>query len=335
MFYSLRKLTYKALVIGVPVALLIYLCVIDSRSKIKPTPQPTPPVIVPDVPHVEPTPNVDPTPQPDVPVPAIVEPNFITWKQVRKPETGRGAVLGDIIAHCVDNGVYASNDYEEYAHEATHGIASDIRQYYRGTCNGVYVLNDRAVVWPIPPCTIAQALDGVEKGQVYRDTIWAYKQWNENPLYLFDELTAYTNGLQCALELDIEPAQVKHDFAAIDELRRYCKALTVYIDSHKLKYDYNKDLTTYIDFNERLLDKLQSKAVTKFGFSDEMQLEGVNKYTINDKAIGIVSPYTVAHMVPGGSSENSRSQPMRRSPIINNPVNNIVPMLPIIRVLGR
>ena len=71
-----------------------------------------------------------------------------------------------------------------------------------------YVLNDLAVLLWQPPTTLATAAQLVPpslQGDVYSlYLLQAQNDWNDQPSYVFDEWTAYTNGLEARLRLGIQ-----------------------------------------------------------------------------------------------------------------------------------
>lgn len=149
-----------------------------------------------------------------------VEPKFEQYSAQRSV-SGLGKVLGDIESHMPSGHIYKSNDKITWAHETTHGINSHIRMKFSSNngywslntfrslarINGFYVLENRAVVIREPATTISATAKLVPRslrGRVFN--LYLVQQagsWNDTPLYIFDEWTAYTNGSACRLDLGI------------------------------------------------------------------------------------------------------------------------------------
>ena len=104
--------------------------------------------------------------------------------------------------------------YEDYdsvttVHETTHGINSAIRNKYGGTgnVNAFYLLNGEYVVLKEPGIKLSDVRDYVPenmKGNSFYNLylVSQAKDWNNEPLYVLDELTAYTNGGIASLEMN-------------------------------------------------------------------------------------------------------------------------------------
>ena len=99
---------------------------------------------------------------------------------------------------------YYSSDPDTYAHEATHGLNACIRNNYNSTgelVNGFYLLEGRAIVVREPHVrksqvanyipTVLRNMDGTKRFNTY---ITGQTSFESNPLYIFDEWSAYTNG---------------------------------------------------------------------------------------------------------------------------------------------
>jgi len=114
-------------------------------------------------------------------------------------------MYADVINHCLA--------YKEYidpsskitsAHEVTHRCNSDIRNEAGGNVNGFYVGNDRAIVIPEPntkKSDCAQYIPESLRGGRYSLYITGQQEWNNQPLYIFDEFVAYTNDVWAAIML--------------------------------------------------------------------------------------------------------------------------------------
>ena len=187
------------------------------RPRVVPVPpvqQQEQPVTPPIVPPSQPTPPVEPKAE---------EPKWVGYPAIRHVDH-LGVVLSDIESHMPANHIYRDSDKITWAHETTHGLASNIRQKFSKAgyvdikeellvfhsadrINGFYVLKDRAIVLHEPSGTLSQVAAAVPQG-LRGDVYGLYLQrqassWNNEPLYAFDEWCAYTNGSETRLDLKI------------------------------------------------------------------------------------------------------------------------------------
>jgi len=132
-------------------------------------------------------------------------------------------VLADIESHMPAGHIYKDNDLITWGHETTHGINSHLRmKFQRGgygwdgkqwlitqqaRINGFYVLENRAAIINEPNTTIRAAAALVPRtlrsGVYNLYMVQQAGQWNDTPLYVFDEWVAYTNGSAVRLNLKI------------------------------------------------------------------------------------------------------------------------------------
>jgi len=92
-----------------------------------------------------------------------------------------------------------------YTHEATHALNARIRNSAGGTgkVNAFYVGGGRCCVLPEPKTTLASAARRVRefRNSTYQLYFLDQQQhWNNEPLYVFDEWSAYLNGSKHAVE---------------------------------------------------------------------------------------------------------------------------------------
>ena len=196
----------------------------------------------------------------------IPEPVWTTWPKVRNVNN-LGRVLNDIDSHMPAGHQYRDGNKITWAHETTHGINADVRnKHYQPNqrrVNAFYVLNDRAAVITEPPITIAQMADMVPqdlRGPSYQlYLVQQRRDWNNEPLYLMDEWTAYTNGTECGRELnaqgwDFELLQA-HNFNV------YCLYLAKAIQERCPDYD-DKQFKAYLMWNMARVFRLTEGSIT-------------------------------------------------------------------------
>lgn len=123
-----------------------------------------------------------------------------------------GIVLKDIESRMPKGHQYSDRDLITWAHETTHGLNAKVRnEHYQPNrvINAFYVLEGKALVIDEPThIRISQAAPQVPsslRGQIY--DLYMVKQprngWDNRPLYMWDEFTAYTNGSMTRTDLKI------------------------------------------------------------------------------------------------------------------------------------
>lgn len=131
-------------------------------------------------------------------------------KKLEPLSRGRGqAHLKDIDSMLKADHIYRHEVVSTWAHEATHGINSRARllyqKQYKTTINALYMLDGYVAILGEPPLTMEQVAAAVPlelRGQ-HTYTLYMVDQrryWNNEPLYILDELTAYTNGAVVGIE---------------------------------------------------------------------------------------------------------------------------------------
>lgn len=136
-----------------------------------------------------------------------LEPDWTQYPPVKAVQSDLGTVLGDIESHLPKGHPYKESDRVTWAHEGTHGINGYMRQKFsnQGKINCFYCLQDRAVVLQEPKTTlsnIARYVPPSLRGMMYKNYLIGMQgSWNNEPLYVFDEWDAYTNGTAAGLDL--------------------------------------------------------------------------------------------------------------------------------------
>jgi hypothetical protein len=145
-------------------------------------------------------------PEPSIPVISV---DIITYAAVRSPNLSLGKVLADIDSHMPAGHPYSDEDKITWAHETTHGINNDIRNKHQGAkkYNASYVLDNKAILVEEPPTRMKKVVQIIPKS--WQGNVWQLymvsqaDQWDDTPLYIGDEWTAYINGTICGKELGI------------------------------------------------------------------------------------------------------------------------------------
>lgn len=179
------------------------------------------------------------------------EPEWTNWPKVRSVNN-LGKVLSDIDSHMPAGHIYRDSNKVTWAHETTHGINSNIRNSVRDgrRVNGFYVLEDRAAVIEEPRTTIRRVASRVPqdlRGPSFN--LYLVQQagsWNDTPLYLFDEWTAYTNGSECGRELNASGWY--YELLQAHNFNVYCMYLAMEVKETCPDYD-DKQFKAYIMWN--------------------------------------------------------------------------------------
>lgn len=215
------------------------------------------------------------------PPPVTIVVDMIKYPSIRSVSAdGIGVVLADIESHMPAGHHFKSSNLITWAHETTHGINSNLRNKYRGSkkINAFYVLEDRAVIIEEPNTTIGEISKQVPsnwRGDSYN--LYLVKQrrdWDKEPLYLFDEWVAYTNGAACRKDLGMTEQGSELVFASEFVGYALCLAYTV-----------KKDCPNYDDKQLRAFLMWNTERVVKLGgnldnFKTSADGEGIRKFCI-------------------------------------------------------
>ncbi len=159
-----------------------------------------------------------------------------------------------------DPAVHFGRDYGG-PHETTHAINARLRQQQPGV-NAAYVLRGKAALIPEPPLSlveIAAAVPAEKRGEVYRlYMVQSIRDWNRQPLYIFDEWTAYANGVECYAGAD--PAQSRHSLGCAKEMGEYAAVLLSVVRRRAPLYD-SSQLTRFYLWQRARLSRLSVSAV--------------------------------------------------------------------------
>ena len=184
---------------------------------------------------------IDPLPEPDPKINSV-EPKFTSWSPVRKvTNSSLGKVLQDIDSHMPAGHQYSDGNKVTWSHETTHGINANIRNENQslGNINGFYCLQDRACIIQEPKTTIQKMSHTIPKalrGPSYDlYLVTQTKDWNDRPLYLFDEWIAYTNGSETGRELNHQGWW--YELLQAHNFNVYCMYLAMHVKQVCPEYD--------------------------------------------------------------------------------------------------
>lgn len=120
--------------------------------------------------------------------------NTIEYMPIQNVSTNAG-IFGDVANHCKNWKYFAGNGSKITAvHEMTHGVNSQLRS---GRTNGFYLLGNRAVKLEEPATKKSDCIKHIPMEMRYgrfNTYIKGQREWENSPLYVFDEWVAYLNG---------------------------------------------------------------------------------------------------------------------------------------------
>ncbi len=166
----------------------------------------------------------------------ITSAQIIELKPIRKVYIG--GLLGNIESHMPINHRYREFNKIGWMHETTHGLHARLRNQYGN--NVFYLLNNQAIVVKEPPFTlryISTKIPHKLRRNIYNlYLINAQQWWNNEPLYIFDEWVAYTNGTLTGQEYKIFNIRTQSSFQHTLELTEYAYVLMQEASKYK-EYD--------------------------------------------------------------------------------------------------
>lgn len=111
------------------------------------------------------------------------------------------SVYADVLSHSKDSPFGSANGRATNVHETAHGIHSYLRNKYSRELgkkiNGFYVLKSRGVIIEEPnmrKSRIAEFVPQNLRSYRYSTYITGQRAWDDTPLYIYDEWTAYVLG---------------------------------------------------------------------------------------------------------------------------------------------
>jgi len=152
--------------------------------------------------------------------------NWSRTSSIKKTElTG---FLGDIESRLPERHPYKDRDKMTWGHEGTHGINSRLRNGLQNY-NAAYLLGSWAYFQNEPATTLSLVKQNVPanlRGGVFDlYLIEQQRYWNNQPLYILDEFSAYTNSVFVGHELEMSNDRVGYAFEKGVELWGYLEVL--------------------------------------------------------------------------------------------------------------
>lgn len=192
-------------------------------------------------------------------------PEFVEVPVYRKGE--EGTVYGDIISHVKGAPFGAAHGRSTDAHETSHGIHNELRNSYQQKLgrrvNGFYALEGRGVIIDEPGIKMSHAVAFIpENLRSYRYKLYMVQQlkdWNDTPLYILDEWTAYVNGGMCGVD-DIAKGKHKEGWTDLVsgclDFSIYTTALCMAVKKNDPEYwEKNPQLKNYVIWQMKRAEK--------------------------------------------------------------------------------
>lgn len=128
------------------------------------------------------------------------------WIKIQPLRQAGDTFLSDIVSQCPNPEVYRDSDTVTTGHESVHGVNSRIRNMNPGY-NGYYFLNGDAYIVRTPKnvtlSSVAWNTPQEWRGKIYNLYLIQQQQyWNDSPLYVLDECTAYLAGACVGIEIN-------------------------------------------------------------------------------------------------------------------------------------
>lgn len=230
-------------------------------------------------PQPKPTPSVPDKPKPE-PKPSVVQPEFYEVP-IQRVLVKENSIYADIINHCQRPDLQYTRDTN--AHESTHGINADIRNYFNSKnrnnprVNAFYILGGKAVVVEEPHIRKRDAINYIPqslRGSRYNLYIRGQNAWDDTPLYIMDEWSSYINGAEVSVE-DSKSGKNKQRYDAVKgalEFTVYSTAICMAVKDKDPQYwENNKQFKRFV-----LLQLKRSYNIFHEGIQIE-QFQGYNQ----------------------------------------------------------
>lgn len=145
------------------------------------------------------------------------------------------------------------------SHETTHMINSDIRNAQGGTTrvNAFYVGDNRAIVLPEPRIRkshVARYVPRSLQGMRYGTYVTGQTDWDDTPLYLYDEWIAYVNGGRTGVDLVEKGLYRDSSSDGVAGLLEFCVYTTALVQAVAVNDpDYLRQTTDFLPYTNWLL----------------------------------------------------------------------------------
>lgn len=162
-------------------------------------------------------------------------------------------IRDEIRSRLPNTSIMSGEDIVGQGHYGGHGMNSYLRgKYGRGTDidNASYFFGGYAFIAPEPTqFTLREVLNRTKGNFPGGSTPLQY--WNNQPLYVFDELSAYTCGTIAGMQAGQEKgSRVRNSYGYAQDLLRHAK--TIVILAKERRYPYVEALEVYVNHMEKV-----------------------------------------------------------------------------------
>jgi hypothetical protein len=248
---------------------------------------------------------------------------WVTIPPIR--QSGLPGLLGELEDRMPAQHIYRDDDRITWAHETTHGLNSRIRNQHGSGVNAVYLYGCGAVVLKEPPVTIAQVAAAVnDRGRLFDLYLVKQRQdWNNQPLYIVDEMVSYLNGAIVGHEWGACGVVYEHENAV--EMYKYAVVLYELVAARHPEYD-RQAFRALLDRTHEYLEVLTPYGVAAKESNEVACVKGGQSSGLFGRAgfrrrmptFPCRSPHTVVAEVPAGLPPR-RPDPPGPSPILPSP----------------
>ena len=173
-------------------------------------------------------------------------------------DQGYGMIINDLEAHArKGHPMRNEGDPGNWVHELTHQVNSDLRCKTRANDNAFYILDGDYFILLEPKVTLRQVAAEVpkaERGTFYETYLVEMRQWwNNEPLFVLDEMTAYTNGLLYHVMSNTED---DYRLLAVKEFQDYADALVRAVKKHDSDYSQLDELEAVVKYQKERAVKI-------------------------------------------------------------------------------
>jgi len=167
-----------------------------------------------------------------------------------KPDSN---LVTEITNRLPDTSLMKGEDHVGCGHYGAHSLNAYIRNKYgKGTNNdnAAYFCGGRALIAPEPNTfTLREVVK--RAGGYFPGGATPFQHWNNQPLYILDELAAYTCGTITGIHAgDTTSGRVKGSYRFAKDMLRHAKAVVAL--AYETKYPYAQFLDQYVRATEEL-----------------------------------------------------------------------------------
>ena len=163
-----------------------------------------------------------------------------------------GGPVADMKSRLADWSIIQGEDTVGMGHYCGHGLHSQIRNQHGGTnrVNAIYLGDGVAYVWPEPA--------GIRLSSVVRGPMPAYanarQHWENQPLYLVDELGAYFWGTSAGLWANDRSSRTRSSYTLARQLLAQCRRLVVMC--RQRGYSHTDELNGVVESAAKSMDRM-------------------------------------------------------------------------------